>query len=114
MTGLPSIFSTALSGMNAASAQLALTAHNIANLNTPHFKAARANLASTPAGGVRVASITTDNSPAPFDETNTESSNTNLATELVHLKLSKLLYTANGVVFRTASNLTGTLLNVLH
>jgi flagellar hook protein FlgE len=44
--GLGTVMQTALSGMNAAAASVQVTANNLANLQTPGFKAARVRLAT--------------------------------------------------------------------
>ncbi|MEO6699296.1 MAG: flagellar hook-basal body complex protein, partial [Paraperlucidibaca sp.] len=75
-------FRIALSGLNAASTQLDVTAHNIANVNTAGFKSSRAlfadvfatssnDLSATTSGaGVRTASITQQFSQGNIDFTN--------------------------------------------
>jgi flagellar hook protein FlgE len=92
---------SALSGLQAASAQLNVTANNIANVNTPGYSTEQANLVSAPGGGVDVVGVQTIGQPV------------NLATQLVNLTQSKMLYDANGAVLRAADQMYGTLLNVL-
>jgi len=55
MTNLASI---SLSGLKAAQTQLAVAAHNVANLNTPEFKRQQVALSADANGGVQT-SITT-------------------------------------------------------
>ena len=50
--GTMSTSSIARSGMNAAMIQLDVSAHNIANAQTPGFKPQRAEMAALPEGGV--------------------------------------------------------------
>ena len=61
---LSSVTSTALSGLSAAATQLDLVANNIANLQTPGFRAAHVELASASPqpmpGGVTVAGVSVD------------------------------------------------------
>ena len=51
---MSSIASIALSGLNAASSQLATAAHNIANAQTPGFRRQLVQQATQPEGGVVV------------------------------------------------------------
>ncbi len=51
---MSSIASIALSGLNAASSQLATAAHNIANVHTPGFRRQLVQQAAQPDGGVVV------------------------------------------------------------
>jgi flagellar hook protein FlgE len=94
-------FGIALSGMQAAQTQLNVTANNIANQNTPGFKAQQANLVSVPGGGVDVASIqSTGQSVDP-------------TAEMVKLRQDILMYGANAMVVKAQSSMIGSLLNVL-
>src|SRR3954464_1030811 len=111
MSGINGIFSTALSGLNAAGAIVNTAASNIANLDTNRYKSLRANLTSAPDNtGVQVESITADPSPGGLDDQGQELSNFDLSTEFVNLKLGGILYNANATVVRAADQMTGTLL----
>jgi flagellar basal-body rod protein FlgC len=100
---------TALTGLSAASAQLALTANNLANADTPGYRSQHASLTALPnTDGVQLSHISQDPSP-----TTPDSSNVDLVRETVDLTKEKLLYTANAKVVAVADHLTGTLLNVL-
>jgi flagellar hook-associated protein FlgK len=112
MSGINSLFSTALSGLNAAGAMLNTGASNIANLESNGYKAARVNLAEARGGGVDVVSITRDPSPGVIDENGEEGSNVDLATEMVNLKRGATLYKANAAVVKVADEVTGTLLDM--
>ena len=113
MSGLNALFSTALSGMNAAGAIVNTAASNIANMDSAGYKAARVNLAeSSTGGGVDVVSITRDPSPGPLDQDGQELSNVDPATEMVNLKKGALLYKANAAVIKVGDELTGTLLDM--
>lgn len=112
MSGLNTLFSTALSGMNAAGAVVNTAASNIANMDSAEYKAGRVNLASSPWGGVDVVSISRDPSPGGVDEDGQELSNVDLPTEVVNLKKGTLLYKANAAVIKVGDELMGTLLDM--
>jgi flagellar basal body rod protein FlgG len=112
MSGLNALFSTALSGMNAAGAIVDTAASNIANMDSAGYKAARVNLASSAWGGVDVVSISRDPSPGGLDGDGQELSNVDLLTEVVNLKKGALLYKANAAVIKVGDELTGTLLDM--
>ena len=103
--------SISLSGMQAASAMLNATANNIANLNTPGFNPSRADLVELSGGGVGISGTSFEDNPQTAPDTQT--SNVDLPTELVNLKLSQTLYDANAMVLKTADQMTGNLLNML-
>jgi flagellar hook protein FlgE len=114
MSGLNSIFATALSGLNAAGAVLHTTANNIANADSHGYKAARANLTSAPYfGGVRVGSVSIDAAKgAPDPDGGQELSNVDLVTERLNLGRGQHLYKANAAVVRVADRMMGTLLDM--
>jgi len=112
MSGLNALFSTALSGMNAAGSIVDTAASNIANMDSTGYKAGRVNLASSPWGGVDVVSITRDPSPGGVDQDGQELSNVDLPTEVVNLKRGALLYTANAAVIKAGDEMMGTLLDM--
>jgi flagellar hook protein FlgE len=81
--GLGTVMQTALAGMNAAQVSIQVAANNLANLNTPGFKASRVHLATLPqafspgggsplvVGGVQVVGIDADFASGaldPFDD----------------------------------------------
>jgi flagellar hook-associated protein 1 FlgK len=91
----------AASGLQAAQAQLNVTANNIANMNTPGYTAQRVDLAAAPGGGVDVEGVqSTGNAVDPVNE-------------LLNLKQTTLYYDANGMVIRVADQMYGSLLNIL-
>ncbi len=103
----------ALSGMNAASAQMTMCASNIANLDTPGYRSLRTNLMSLPNyGGVDVGNLTADPAQGGIDQYGQQSSNVDLATEMVGMSLATHLYDANATVLRASSSMTGTLLDM--
>jgi len=108
---MSSVMSISLSGMQAASAMLNVTANNIANLNSPGFNPSRADLVELSGGGVAVSGTSFEDNPQTSPKTQT--SNVDLPTELVNLKLGQTLYDANAMVLKTADQMTGTLLNIL-
>ena len=107
------VFAIALSGMQAAQAQLNDTAQNTANLNTPGYKSQRADLVELSTGGVGVARTTSDPSPGPTLPDGSEGSNVDPASQMIDLQQEKLLYDANATVIRTADRMTGTLLDMV-
>jgi flagellar basal body rod protein FlgG len=92
----------AASGMQAAQAQMSVAANNIANQNTPRFKAQSVNLVDVANdGGVEVAGVrSTGRSVDP-------------ATEMAKLRQAAFMYGANAMVVRVADQMYGSLLNVL-
>jgi flagellar basal body rod protein FlgG len=101
LSNVSDLLTIAASGLSAANTQLAVTANNIANMNTPGFKAQRANLAAAPGGGVDVVGIqSTGQSVDPV-------------TEVVHLTQAKWMYDANAMVIKVGDRMYGSLLNML-
>ena len=107
------ILGIAVSGLQAAQFQLAVSANNIASADTAGYKAQRANLTALPAGGVAVAGTTSDPSPGPIQPDGSQGSNVDLANEVVGMIQARNLYTANALVIRTADQMYGTQLNIL-
>lgn len=86
---------------------MATAAGNIANLDTPGYRARRVNLVTGPAGeGVQIQGVTLDTGEARGDE-----SNVDVAHEAVTMIRARTLYNANAVVVKVASDITGTLLD---
>lgn len=94
-----SVFSTALSGVRAASTHLDTAAHNIANAETPKFKRQEVVQAVQPEGGVRVS---IQQSPRQGPE---------MAQDIITQLSASYTYKANLQVIETASQMTGELLN---
>jgi|HubBroStandDraft_6_1064221.scaffolds.fasta_scaffold1398842_2 flagellar hook protein FlgE len=91
----------AASGLQAAQAQLNVTANNIANQNTSGYKAQRVDLAAAAGGGVDVEGVqSTGNAVDPVNE-------------FVNLRQAALYYDANGMVIKAADQMYGSLLNIL-
>ena len=95
-------FAIAASGMQAAQTQISVAANNIANQNTPGFKAQDVNLADVANdGGVEVAGVqSTGQSVDP-------------ETEMAKLRQAAIMYGPNAMVVRAADQTYGSLLNVL-
>ena len=93
--------SAAVSGMLTQQTRLDVHAHNIANVNTPDFKASRLTQSEASGlGGTQVASIE-------------ESSDVDLATEMVGLMTAQRGFEANIPVIRTQDKMIGSLLDIL-
>lgn len=104
-----SSINTSLSGLNAASAQLETSAHNLANLNTEGYKAQVTRLTDTADfSGAAVANTYTDET-----ESVPEGSNVDPAREVVNMIQAKSMYTANAVAVSIADQMMGTLLDVV-
>ncbi|HWE95302.1 MAG TPA: flagellar basal body protein [Tepidisphaeraceae bacterium] len=106
------LFGIALSGMQAAQTQLNVAANNIANADTPGYQSRRADLVELSTGGVGVAGVTADTTPAPQSD-GSNGSNVDLPSQLVSLQQAKTLYAANAMVVKAADQMTGTLLDIL-
>lgn len=107
------VLDIAASGLSAASARIAVTAGNIANVDSSGYQARRANLAPVEPGGVRVDSVTLSGAPAPIDEEGLKTSNVDLVGETVNLIRDKHLYKANAKLLKAGDQMLGTLLDVL-
>ncbi len=94
------VIGIAVSGLRAASAGLSVQAGNVANQQSDGFKAKRADLVAEASGGVRVAGIVEDPTPA-----GPGGSNVDLATEAVQGMNLEVMYKANLKVLRTQSEL---------
>ena len=92
----------AASGMQAAQTQINVAANNIANQNTPGYKAQEVNLVDAPDdGGVEVAGVQSTDQPV------------DPSSEMAKLRQAAFLYGADAMVVRAADNMYGSLLNVL-
>ena len=94
---MASISSIALSGMNAAQAQLQTSAHNIANMNTEGFTRQQTTLTAQAGGGV-TASVASASTPGAA-----------LETDVVSQLQAKNAYLANLAVFKTQDKMAGAL-----
>ncbi len=112
MSGLMDVLSIGASGMNAAQAQLSVTANNIANADTSGYQAKRVDLVELSGGGVAVGGLTTDTTPGAADADGTTGSNVDLAKESINLTREKVLYDANAAVVRAGSHMLGSFLDM--
>lgn len=94
-------FDAAVSGIRASSLRLAVSANNVANLNTEGFKASRSVMQENEVGGgVRVNIEKTDHGA-------------DLGEEMVEQMVALRYGQANGKVFKIQSEMLGDLVNIL-
>ncbi|WP_005035507.1 flagellar basal body rod protein FlgC [Holophaga foetida] len=91
-----------LSGLNAASQGLAVTANNVANANTDGYRAKRLDLEEQQEGGVQASKLTESQEP-----TGPGSSNVDYATEMTSLMTQSGAYAANLQVMKTQDQMLG-------
>jgi flagellar basal body rod protein FlgG len=109
----------ALSAVDAFSKTMAVTANNVANINTSGFKKSRAIAEEGQNGAVEVSiqEIDTPGSLIPSEESSTEqtetTSNVNIAEEMVHMTITQLGYEANLKSLEVQEELQGFILNIL-
>lgn len=92
----------ALSGMRAAATRLRTSAHNVANVQTPDFKAQKVVASDLAGGGVEARVV------QPMEG----ASGTDLAGEMVSLSIAQGTYTANLRVLETLNEVRGTILDL--
>lgn len=102
-----------LSALSALGTAQAVSANNVANVNTDGFKASDVSLETGPDGqGVRVGSIQESTSAGPiFGEV--ERSNTDLGREMVDMMTTSRAFSANVAAVRVSEEMTGHLLNMI-
>ncbi len=109
---------SALSGVQAGSRLLGVSAHNIANAQTDDFKRTQSTFQESSAGGV-VVSLTQDQRPGPQFSTgddplsNRQGSNVDLAEELVHTLEASRIIEANLASIRAQDTALGSLLDII-
>lgn len=106
------------SALSAVGVSVAVTAHDLANVNTPGFRGREARLESGPQDqGVRVAEIREDSTPGPLvpgpEGGLQEGSNVDLAREMVGLIRDETAFAANAAAIQAQTDLTGTLLDTV-
>ncbi|SDN60869.1 flagellar basal-body rod protein FlgC [Desulfonauticus submarinus] len=119
-----------LSALTSFSTLQDVSANNVANINTPEFKASRADLQTGPEDkGVYVSQIIQSSEPGPLVEkieleqnetTNyveqknvlVEGSNTDLATEMVNQIINENSFAANVKSIQTYDNMVGSIINI--
>jgi flagellar hook protein FlgE len=114
-------FSSAISGISSNATRAAVAANNIANANTPGFKASRVTVESSRSDR-QEAHITESTEPGsllpksggfPERPEPEETSNVDLAEEFVQLQISEHGYSASAAVIRAQSEMLGTVLDIL-
>jgi flagellar basal-body rod protein FlgC len=114
---MPDTFNAALSALGAFFRKVDVTANNIANLNTNNFKKNRADIEEAYPSGVRV-SISQINTPGdslPSSEMNQnqETSNVNVAEELVTLITTEHAVSANIKTVTAEDEMQKTLIDIV-
>jgi flagellar basal-body rod protein FlgC len=111
--------SSSLSALQAFSEKMAVTANNVANLDTEEFKKSRALLKEGPRGDVH-AEISRVETPGPTvveyhdgQITERELSNVDLAEEIPQTILAQRYYKANLIMIRTQEEMVGTVIDLL-
>ena len=110
-------FNAAISAIGTFFRKMDVTANNIANVNTNNFKKSRAEMEDVYPSGVKV-SISRVDTPGdllPPDEQsqNKESSNVNLAEELVDLITTEHAVSANIMTMRTKDEMEKKLIDII-
>lgn len=100
-------FNTAASGMRTAVTRHAVTAHDVANVNTPGFEERTVEQAETRPRGVRVAGINRRPNLEPAR------SNTSLVEETKEQILNKNTFGANARVFKAQDEMTQNVIDLL-
>ena len=95
-------FGTALSGIQSASRRQAVSAHNVANLTSEDVRPLRAEQRARAAGGSEV-TVSRAAEPEPVE----------LSHEIIEQIRARVQLEASAGVVRTASEMTGTLIDLL-
>ncbi|QJB57341.1 flagellar basal body rod C-terminal domain-containing protein [Pseudodesulfovibrio sp. zrk46] len=104
---------TNLSALSALGTAQAVSANNIANVNTDDFKASSVSLETGPDGwGVRVGAIQESTNAGPIVG-DVELSNTDLGREMVDMITTSRAFSANVAAVRVSEEMTGHLLNMI-
>jgi len=108
----------AFTGLAAFATQMAVTAHNVANINTTGFKKSKTELVSVETGGV-LPVVKKDKSAGPSILNDTgdgpaqlELSNVDLGEETVNQILAQRGFQANISTLKTADDMLGTILDI--
>lgn len=104
------VFSTALSGLNAATTRIANSANNIANARTPDFKATDAVQRSVDNGGVIV--DIRERNPSQVETAEGKLPNVSLEQEVVNSVQAENNYLANLRVLKVQKELDKSLLDI--
>ena len=108
-----SLLNIAASGLSAASTRVAVTAGNIANMDSAGYQARRVNLISASPAGVGVDSVSLDPSHVALHEDGVEGSNVDITAEVVNLIRDKHQYTASARLLKAGDQMLGSLLDVM-
>jgi flagellar hook protein FlgE len=116
-------FNSALSALGAFFRKMDVTANNIANINTNNFKKSRAEMEDVYPSGVKVSisrvdtpgdQLPSDDALPPHEQSqNQESSNVNLAEELVDLITTEHAVSANIMTMRTKDEMEKKLIDIM-
>lgn len=116
-------FNAALSALGAFFRKMDVTANNIANVNTNNFKKSRAEMEEVYPSGVKVSisQVDTPGDLLPPDEAlppeeraqNLESSNVNVAEELVNLIVTEHDFSANIKTIQTKDEMEKQLIDII-
>lgn len=102
-----------LMALDALGAVQAVSANNIANVNTDEFRASSVALESGPDGrGVEVAAINESSTPGSFVD-GVETSNVDVGREMVDMIRTGHAFSANTTFIRASEEMTGHLLNMV-
>jgi len=115
---MTAVLNTALSALDAYGKKLDVAANNIANLNSDGFKKSRAIFEEADPSGVivSISKVNTPGAPIPAEDgagKPRESSNVDLAEEIVGLKTTKHGYQANLKVVKAEDEMLGSLFDIL-
>ena len=103
---LSAMMSVSLSGMQGQQTRLAASANNVANAMTPGYDRLKTSFASTEPGGVTA-------SVAPSgDETYADTSNVDLASEMLSVVESEIGFKANAAVWETGAEIWDVLMSI--
>jgi flagellar hook protein FlgE len=97
----------ATSGMQTAMTRQAVAANNIANVETPGYRQMNSHQAETPPAGVRFTGVTRTPNP---DKT---TSGTDLAQQMVDLKVNNADFTANTKAFKVQDRMIGEAIDLI-
>ena len=111
-----STLNNALSGLQAATAQMQVTANNVANARTDGYQTQRVDVAERPAAAEArppVDAATTRPSPPPTQAASVSGppSDVDLAQEMVKMSANESFYLANVRALEAANGMLGTLLD---
>ena len=114
---MTAILNTALSALDAYGKKLDVTANNIANVNTDSFKKSQATFQEGDPSGVvvSISRVNTPGAPIPSEDGTgkpRESSNVDLAEEIVNLKTAKHGFQANLKTLKAEDEMLGSLFDI--